>query len=277
MAVERGGKRRRQNAGIPGSLDDRTEEKGIRPVPPGPQKAGGVRPRDAAIWYFRRSPSSIGRVGISATRIVSANTTGYHYYTHGTIGDRIRKIRKKSSVNQMEFAHSIGASNSVVSEWETTTDKFPNAKYLRRICDLYGIDANWLVLGTGPIHVEPKRDPKYSYVKFWRNEDGVWTTDTRPFWPDMLRFMEDAPDPSDMFLLLYPRGDMSPFVKKNDIVCIDARHVEPELGKIYLYRYREDFFLGRAISLDFDLFRSRTSGRRKAAYTNPTSTRYSVC
>jgi DNA-binding XRE family transcriptional regulator len=64
-----------------------------------------------------------------------------------SIADRFREIRAKSGLKQKDFAQSLGASHSVISDIERG-DREPSRKIMQGLAELYGVDLNWLLVGT---------------------------------------------------------------------------------------------------------------------------------
>ena len=65
-----------------------------------------------------------------------------------SIGKRLADIRRKQSLNQVEFAEHFGVSQSAYKNYEReATD--PPVVLLAAICTTYKIDIRWLILGEG--------------------------------------------------------------------------------------------------------------------------------
>ncbi len=63
-----------------------------------------------------------------------------------TIGSRIREIRGDKTVT--EFCRIIDVHRNTLPSWESGKTS-PDGEILARICDVFDIDANWLLLGIG--------------------------------------------------------------------------------------------------------------------------------
>lgn len=63
-------------------------------------------------------------------------------------GKRIKEIRKKLNLNQVEFSESIGISQSAISQAEKEVISI-SADVLRNIMTVYNININWLLNGEG--------------------------------------------------------------------------------------------------------------------------------
>ncbi|MEM1366631.1 MAG: S24 family peptidase [Cyanobacteria bacterium P01_H01_bin.15] len=73
------------------------------------------------------------------------------------IGDRLIQIR--GCLTQKDFADTVGISVRTLRRYEIE-DSYPNAAELAQICQIYGIDAAWLLLG---LEAEMMQD-KYQQV-----------------------------------------------------------------------------------------------------------------
>ena len=68
-------------------------------------------------------------------------------YTQG-IGERIRFVRKRADLDQMEFAERLDVSRQSVSGYETER-LMPSGKILELISDQFEINPWWLLYGAG--------------------------------------------------------------------------------------------------------------------------------
>lgn len=75
--------------------------------------------------------------------------------------DRIRKIRKDLELNQTEFGAEIGATQKMVTTFETGR-VVPDKPIVMLICEKFHVNQNWLETGEG----EPyKVSPNYSILR----------------------------------------------------------------------------------------------------------------
>lgn len=65
-----------------------------------------------------------------------------------TLGERIKFIRKKHKISQIEFANVLGVSQTHISKIETGKDN-PSSKLLYCISDLFNVNVEWIKSGTG--------------------------------------------------------------------------------------------------------------------------------
>lgn len=65
-----------------------------------------------------------------------------------TLGERLKIIQKKSGKTLPEFAQSLGISrDSLINYQQNRT--FPDSRILSTICEKYGINPTWLLMGEG--------------------------------------------------------------------------------------------------------------------------------
>jgi len=70
----------------------------------------------------------------------------------GTIGERIKKIRKDKNLTMLEFGESIGMSKASISGIEAGKNG-PSEQTVRLICSTYNVDYFWLKEGTGEMYI----------------------------------------------------------------------------------------------------------------------------
>ena len=66
-----------------------------------------------------------------------------------SIGDRIRWLREKKGINQLELANLIGISGPSVSNLETGRSKRPASTTLLRLAAALEANPGWIVTGRG--------------------------------------------------------------------------------------------------------------------------------
>lgn len=67
------------------------------------------------------------------------------------LGERIRQIRNRAP--RHEFARELGIGTSTLQRYESG-ERRPDADLLRRICETYNVNPSWLLLGSGPVHLD---------------------------------------------------------------------------------------------------------------------------
>lgn len=96
------------------------------------------------------------------------------------MNERIKTIRKRSSLNQTEFAERIGASRDKVASYETGR-VVPSDSILKLISKEFGISYAWLKTGEGPMEDPMPDDGSLDRL-----------TETYRSLPDRLRSLVDA-------------------------------------------------------------------------------------
>jgi transcriptional regulator with XRE-family HTH domain len=64
------------------------------------------------------------------------------------LGSRIALLRKRTGLNQVEFAQHLGISQSAFKNYERGASE-PSVSLVTRLCDEFKASADWLVLGVG--------------------------------------------------------------------------------------------------------------------------------
>ena len=84
-----------------------------------------------------------------------------------TIGSRVKALRRKLHLTQVEFAQKIRVKGGVVSAWENGSAPVPYGR-VKIICDAYHVNEDWLVNGKGEMSAQavavPSRDAALQYL-----------------------------------------------------------------------------------------------------------------
>lgn len=89
------------------------------------------------------------------------------------VSERIKAVRNRLGMSQTEFAVDLDSSVSLISKIESG-DIEPSPKLLKRVCDKFGVDSDWLGQGKGElsastkikdINVNPWKDEAYKQLK----------------------------------------------------------------------------------------------------------------
>lgn len=92
------------------------------------------------------------------------------------IGARIKDIRKRLRISQIQMAETINITNSYLSDIETGKGN-PGHSFFFKLAMAYEVSLNYLFLGKGEIFLETTRpnnpdDPKFPNI--WTIEDLCW-------------------------------------------------------------------------------------------------------
>lgn len=81
-------------------------------------------------------------------------------YQHTEQGKRLRKFREELGLSPKEMGESLGLAYTSYKDIESGRSNI-SATALRKLLNLYGLDANWLVNGEGPMRIsDPVPPPK---------------------------------------------------------------------------------------------------------------------
>lgn len=72
----------------------------------------------------------------------------------GSIGERIKQLRKALNLTQAEFGQRLGTVANMVSMWEKGM-RIPNERQMILISSVYNIRREWLEDGTGEMQEQP--------------------------------------------------------------------------------------------------------------------------
>ena len=73
--------------------------------------------------------------------------------------NRIRMVREALELSQREFGERLGVSRDVISNLEYGRVQ-PKELVIKHICDLYGVNEQWIKDGNGPMFSYPPRNNK---------------------------------------------------------------------------------------------------------------------
>jgi len=71
----------------------------------------------------------------------------------GTIGARIRLVRKRAGLTQVQMGQALGVTRRLLGDWERGTS-WPSVLDIANIAERYGVRCDWLVLGEGEMDVD---------------------------------------------------------------------------------------------------------------------------
>jgi transcriptional regulator with XRE-family HTH domain len=92
-----------------------------------------------------------------------------------TLGSRIKYLRERHNISQIEFAKKIGVSNAVLSRYESG-DRKPDYDILNKIADYFGVSVDFLLGRTdNPDPLRKKNDDEKEFHAFINDPDlQVW-------------------------------------------------------------------------------------------------------
>lgn len=178
-------------------------------------------------------------------------------------GERIRRVRGQTPLG--EFAAVFDIHKNTLARYEKG-ESLPDAGFLSRLCDVYGINPSWMLMGAGPekapeVRAEPPPQqsraqlnldvyvyiPLYNVVAsggggaFSSNEEVV---DALAFKRDWIR-SELRANPRDLVLVLMTGESMQPTLGKDDVLLVNRRVGQARSDGIYLVRSGEALLVKR--------------------------------
>lgn len=71
----------------------------------------------------------------------------------GTIGARIRLVRRRAGLTQVQMGQALGVTRRLLGDWERGRS-WPSVLDIANIAETYGVRCDWLVLGEGEMDVD---------------------------------------------------------------------------------------------------------------------------
>jgi phage repressor protein C with HTH and peptisase S24 domain len=191
---------------------------------------------------------------MSATEDRETNT-GY--------GSRIRQIRGGKSLT--EFAAGFGIHKNTLARYEKG-ESMPDVEFLSKLCDIYRINAEWILNGIEPMHKQDSNsspmalveqsglDPElYVYIPLYNvvasGGDGAFPGDEEIV--DALAFKREwvrselRANPKDLALVMMTGESMEPTLSKDDVILVNRRIGSTHSDGIYLLRAGEALLVKR--------------------------------
>jgi phage repressor protein C with HTH and peptisase S24 domain len=154
------------------------------------------------------------------------------------IGKRITEIRGKKTLP--EFAATLGIARSTLIRYEKG-DRLPDADFICAICQVYELDANWLLTGEKILTMandEIAQIPVYDVdvsagVGVFADQEEVMTyTGFQESW--LRNTLGVNPQAVD---IVFVRGDsMEPEIHNGDMILVDRQNHELRREGIYVFR-----------------------------------------
>ncbi len=157
-----------------------------------------------------------------------------------TINKRIKTLVKKSGLTLQDFATKVGISKTTLVSYQRGTTS-PSAKILRRLCEMFGVNPEWLLMGKGPmlgVELIEKPVPEdfvlIHRVKFEQAKDGSYLVKELPHRKCAFkkRWLEKFGNPDKMVIMEMCYDDMEPLIKLGDNLIVDISQTIPKHGKL---------------------------------------------
>ena len=103
------------------------------------------------------------------------------------MNERIKELRKSLNVSQNAFAQALGLSRNFICLLEKG-DRDAGDRTIRDICDIYGVNEDWLRTGTGEMYKPLDREGEVARIA------DVMLNDVDPYLKTkLIRMVADAP------------------------------------------------------------------------------------
>ena len=91
-----------------------------------------------------------------------------------SLGYRIKYLRERNNISQIEFAKKIGVSNTVLSRYESG-DRKPDYDTLQLIADFFDVSTDYLLGRTGNASLTHQEKDEQEFQAFINDPElGVW-------------------------------------------------------------------------------------------------------
>lgn len=87
-----------------------------------------------------------------------------------SLGSRIKYLREKNNISQIEFAKKIGVSNTVLSRYESG-DRKPDYDTLNKIADYFNVSSDYLLGRTDTPEPSPHDKDEEEFQAFANNPE----------------------------------------------------------------------------------------------------------
>jgi len=138
-------------------------------------------------------------------------------------GKKIKEIRIQLGKNQKEMAKDLGVSQSYLCEVEGET-KRPNGELILELINRFNVSAFWLKNGTGPVFIK-NDDMHFMNITEISDNRGIYNNFVN----------NNVLNINDLLFLKVDSDNMSPEIRKNDLVIIDKSVRSTEAEGIYLF------------------------------------------
>lgn len=180
------------------------------------------------------------------------------------IGNRITQIRGKAS--RRSFAQQIGIAENTLRNYEEGLS-LPNSDTIAQICQSLAINAEWLILGTGPMRPGDTSPEAEKRPVDMSQSGGV---DTELVMIPMVEarlsagcgslqvdsniersyafrsdFLHRKGNPKNMVMMRVEGDSMQPEIINNDVVLLDQSKKDIRLGRIYAVGFEDAIYLKR--------------------------------
>jgi len=157
-----------------------------------------------------------------------------------TINKRIKTLVKRSGLTLQDFAAKVGISKTTLVSYQRGATS-PPAKVLQRLCERFGVNPEWLLMGKGPMlgaelieEPTPEDFVLIPLVNFEQAKDGSYLAIELPHRKCAFekRWLKKLGSPDKMVMVEMPCDDMEPLIKLGDYLIVDTSQIIPKHGKL---------------------------------------------
>ncbi len=150
-----------------------------------------------------------------------------------SIAERIGRIRKDKNMSHNQFSKKLGITHTTAQTYEEGGTS-PRADIIEKMCDVFGVNPNWLILGTGAKYItETILYDNFTLVKFAMYLNGKWEEGT-DFVPVENEYIEEMKY-DNLVVTIADGHSMEPDIKNGDKVLIDKSQVDVRAGRVYAF------------------------------------------
>ena len=170
------------------------------------------------------------------------------------LADRIREVRKKLGVNQVELGAILGCTDGKIKSWEQGRIDNMKAKDALVLENRFGFSQAWLMDGQGDLLLKDISTVKNLLednlsIPFYKDINasaGYGCTNGECLSTNITISKDMLPSFSNKIEAIRVSGNsMTPTIEDEDIIFIDKNQVEPVNGKIYVLFLCDEVYVKR--------------------------------
>jgi len=177
------------------------------------------------------------------------------------LSDRIRAVRKKLGMNQVELADILGCTDGKIKAWEQETTVTMKAKDALLLSQKFGFSQEWLMDGEGEMLLDRgelllddiskvknllDNNLEIPFYTDIRASAGYGCTNTECEKTSLTISKDMLPSYSkDIDAIRVSGNSMTPTIDDDDVIFIDKTNTAPSDGKIFVVYLCEDVYVKR--------------------------------
>jgi phage repressor protein C with HTH and peptisase S24 domain len=190
-----------------------------------------------------------------------------------TISERLLQIIDKfSGGNRAKFCKNAGIPPSTLQSY--ITGRMPHGDHLKRICEFYKVDINWLLTGEGfPYIIGEEKEGEFDNIPLAeaRLNAGGGSVVLSEGFNESYSFRKDwvakiATSRKNLVLMFVQGDSMEPAIMDDDIVMIDRGRLDIHTGRIYAVGVSDTIMIKRLELLPDQKFNVISDNKRYSPY-----------